>query len=280
MSEHSKMMYSFQGIIWYQWQSIELCRKGQNIKNKKIPGTIFFSKYRTIPLGKKLHVRVQYTRQIFLSLYICIFIFLYFYISIFLYFYFSISLSLSLWDLPCVLGARTCNVFPRGMVRYLEKKIVPGIFLFLMFWPFPLISTDCRRYRWMPRNEYIIFPCSDINFDSEIDRLSMIYDFSKNIRISKIICRRKKLRPPTESPEQAEQLCSSLLSLYEAGKPPKIDVEKVKKWTRIRTYMDCLSQLHGWVLWKKILNFGWCVYWTRTCNVFPRGMVRYLYFKF
>ena len=146
-----------------------------------------------------------------------------------------------------------------------------------MFWPFLLISTDCRRYRWMPRNEYIIFSCSDINLDREIDRLSMIYDFSKNITISETICRRKKLRPPTESPEQAEQLCSSLLSLYEAGKPPKIDVEKVKKLTRIRTYMDCFSQLRGWVLWKKNLQF-WlmCVYWTRTCNVFPRGMVQYL----
>ena len=151
----------------------------------------------------------------------------------------------------CVYWTRTCNVFPRGMVRYLEKKIVPGIFLFLMFWPFLHISMDCHWYHMISWNEYIILLCSDIDFDREFARLLMFYDFSKNITISVTICRRKKLRPPTESPEQAEQLCSSLLPLYEAGKPPKIDVEKVKKWTRIRTYMDCLSQLHGWVLWKK-----------------------------
>ena len=78
-------------------------------------------------------------------------------------------------------------------------------------------------YNWchmIPWNEYIILLCSDIDFDREFARLLMFYDFSKNINISESICRRKKLRPPAESSEQAEQLCSSLLPLYEAGKPP------------------------------------------------------------
>ena len=79
---------------------------------------------------------------------------------------------------------------------------------------------DCQWYHMIPWNEYIILLCSDIDFDREFARLLMFYDFSKNITISVTICRRKKLRPPTESSEQAEQLCSSLLPLYEAGKPP------------------------------------------------------------
>ena len=156
--------------------------------------------------------------------------------------------------MPCVLDAYM-QCFSQRYGSILREKIVPGNFLFLMFWPFLHISMDCHWYHMIPWNEYIILLCSDIDFDREFARLLMFYDFSKNITISVTICRRKKLRPSTESSEQAEQLCSSLLSLYEAGKPPKIDVEKVKKWTRMRAYMDCLSQLHGWVLWKKNLKF-------------------------